>query len=142
MTRLFTEIERPPSQEMITLPSGEVLIESESGMAHAVVHRLKESFPGASEKDIFLVIAQLRGCPVGAHIDHQKFKVTGFSLNRHVFLAFVPSGSTEVRARSLNPQFGDETNFQLDQIPDPVNGHWGNYLRGAAQQCKSCLDLT
>ncbi|MFQ5577714.1 MAG: galactokinase family protein, partial [Anaerolineae bacterium] len=78
-----------------------------------------------------VVKAPLRICPLGAHIDHQLGVVTGMTIDRAIFLAFVPASGGAVRVESLN--FTPPVSFSLDDIPPPRRGDWGNYLRGAAR---------
>lgn len=77
-----------------------------------------------------LVRAPLRICPLGAHIDHQGGTVCGLTLDHAVLLAYVPSGSAELRVRSL--EFEGEVDCAVDAVPPVEPGDWGNLVRGAA----------
>lgn len=85
---------------------------------------------GPKAGPVRVVWAPYRICPLGAHIDHQLGTVTALALERGVYLAFAPSGSAEVRLRSL--VYPGEVRFSLDAIPPRQPGDWGNYARGAA----------
>ena len=78
-----------------------------------------------------VVRSPLRVCPLGAHVDHQLGLVTGFALDKAVWVAFQPRADRIVRGQSLD--YPEETRFALDDIPMQRAGDWGNYARGAAQ---------
>ena len=85
---------------------------------------------GSREEEIRIIQAPLRISPLGAHVDHQDGLVTGMTLDRSIFLAFVPRADRQVEIGSLN--FPGTINFNLDAIPPKIPGDWGNYIRGAA----------
>ncbi len=86
-----------------------------------------------------IVRAPYRICPLGAHIDHQLGPVTAMAIDRAVHLAYAPSGSREVRLRSLD--FPGEVRFSLDAIGPAQAGDWGNYARGAATALREKFGL-
>lgn len=88
------------------------------------------SFYGVPPADVRVVWAPYRVCPLGAHIDHQLGTVTAMAIDRGVHLAFAPSGSSEVRVRSLT--YPGEVRFAVDRVPPRQDADWGNYPRGAA----------
>jgi galactokinase len=55
-----------------------------------------------SAKDIRMVRSLLRFSPLGAHVDHQDGLVTGMTLDRAIFLAFVPRTDRRMVVESLN----------------------------------------
>ncbi len=85
---------------------------------------------GAGPGRVRFVRAPYRVCPLGAHIDHQLGTVTAMAIDRGVSLAFVPSGSADVRLASM--AYPGEIRFRTDAIPPKQAGDWGNYARGAA----------
>lgn len=95
---------------------------------------------GCSYGDIRVVRAPLRISPLGAHVDHQDGLVTGMTLDRAIFLAFVPREDRRVVVESLN--FPGRVDFQLDEIPPKVPRDWGNYARGAAMALTEAYDLS
>ncbi len=76
------------------------------------------------------VFCPYRVCPLGAHVDHQRGKVTGFALDRGIEIFFEPTNDGIVQLRSVN--LPGETVFSVEAVP-PRQGDWGDYLRGAAQ---------
>jgi galacturonokinase len=85
---------------------------------------------GIPPRQVRIVRAPYRICPLGAHIDHQLGRVTAMAIDQAVHLAFAPAESAEVRLASRS--FPGEVRFRLDQIPTRSPGDWGNYPRGAA----------
>ena len=55
--------------------------------------------------------------------------MTGMTIDRSLLLAFAPRDDLSVRVESLN--FPGRVEFSLDNVPPPVRGDWGNYVRGA-----------
>jgi galactokinase len=95
---------------------------------------------GCSYQDTQIVRAPLRISPLGAHVDHQDGLVTGMTLDRAIFLAFVPREDRRVVIESLN--FPGRVDFSLDAIPPKVPQDWGNYARGAAMALTTKYDLS
>ena len=71
-----------------------------------------------------------RVCPVGAHIDHQRGKVTGFALDRGIHIAYTPQSDDLIELRSLN--FDTPHQFRIAEIPKQKQNDWADHLRGAA----------
>jgi len=78
-----------------------------------------------------LARAPYRFCPVGAHVDHQGGRVTGFALDRSIHLAFRPTDDARVTVWSRDEP--EPVVFRLDAVPERRPGDWGNYVRGAAR---------
>ena len=89
---------------------------------------------GVEPDGVRIVESPYRICPLGAHIDHQLGPVTAMAIDRAAHLAYVPSGSSEIRLSSLS--FDGEIRFRLDEIPPRREDDWGNYARGAALALK------
>jgi galactokinase len=62
------------------------------------------------------------------------------TLDRAIFLAFVPREDRRVVVESLN--FPGQVDFELDNIPSKVPRDWGNYARGAAMALTEAYDLS
>ena len=86
---------------------------------------------GGCPRDVRVVLAPYRICPLGAHIDHQLGRVTAMAIDRGVMLAYVPSPSSQVRLRSLD--FSGEVDFSVENVPPRHGDDWGNYAYGAVQ---------
>ena len=91
---------------------------------------MKQIYPDVSEKDILFSFCPYRVCPVGAHIDHQKGKVTGFAIDYGITIAYIPSNNHFFEATSLN--FDGLKGDSIVNIGDKKND-WADYLRGTAK---------
>jgi galactokinase len=79
----------------------------------------------------FLIKVPLRLAPLGAHSDHQGGVVTGFTINRFVYMLAQAVRSRTVELKSIN--YEGSCRIEFDAIEPPVAGDWGNYARGAVQ---------
>ena len=61
-----------------------------------------------------------RICPVGAHVDHQLGKVTGFTLDSGIHIAYHPKHNGVVEFNSL--QFDKRAQFHVASIPESKQG--------------------
>ena len=86
---------------------------------------------GVAPDDVRVVRSPYRICPLGAHIDHQLGQVTAMAIDQAVYLAFVPSDDANTHLQSLT--FEGEVSFALDDVPDKIDGDWGNFPRGAVR---------
>ncbi len=80
------------------------------------------------------VFAPYRICPMGAHIDHQYGKITGFAIDRGIEIYYVPTQDGSVFLRSVNMP-GDVV-FNVGDIPEEKLGDWGDYMRGVTAALK------
>jgi galactokinase len=101
---------------------------SEAERLEILVTHLARNYRVAPEA-IRAIRAPLRISPLGAHIDHQLGHVTGLTINRALLLAFAPADDGSVTIESLN--FQPSVSFNLANVPPPLPGDWGNYIRGA-----------
>lgn len=76
------------------------------------------------------VFCPYRVCPLGAHSDFQKGKVTGFAIDKGINIAYSKNADDYVNIASL--QFEKKVAFHLDSIPMKKQNDWADYLRGAA----------
>lgn len=70
-----------------------------------------------------------RVCPLGAHSDHQKGKVTGFAIDKGINIAYAPVPNGIVELTSL--QFEKRVIFHVNSVSKTKVGDWADYLRGA-----------
>ena len=70
-----------------------------------------------------------RVCPLGAHVDHQHGKITGFAIDQGVMMAYGPKMNGVVELRSL--QFPTRAQWHIHQVDEHPVGDWADYLRGA-----------
>jgi galacturonokinase len=90
---------------------------------------------GVDASTVQIVRSPYRICPMGAHIDHQLGPVTAMAIDRAVYLAFAPSGSSDIR---LSSEILDgEIAFSLEDVPPKDETSWGNYACGAVEALRS-----
>ena len=71
-----------------------------------------------------------RVCPIGAHIDHNLGKVTGFAIDKGIHLAYRPKKNGIVEMKSL--QFSGRAQWHVGNVGEKA-GDWADYLRGATR---------
>ncbi len=94
---------------------------------------------GRPIESIRAVRAPYRFCPIGAHLDHQDGEVTGFALDRALYIAYAPNETGCVRLRSLD--LPGEVAFDVTRVPEKAAGDWGDYPRGAAAATAARCEL-
>ncbi len=70
-----------------------------------------------------------RICPVGAHVDHNFGKITGFAINKGIHFAYRPKQNGVVEICSL--QFDKRAQWHVAGTPKTKQDDWADYLRGA-----------
>lgn len=70
-----------------------------------------------------------RICPLGAHIDHQLGKITGFAINKGIFIAYGPKENGVVEVQSM--QFNNRAQWHVEATPKVKQNDWADPLRGA-----------
>ena len=70
-----------------------------------------------------------RICPVGAHVDHNFGKITGFAIDRGIHFAYRPKQNGVVEICSL--QFDKRAQWHVAGTPKTKQDDWADYLRGA-----------
>lgn len=76
-----------------------------------------------------LSFCSYRVCPIGAHIDHQYGKVTGFAIDKGITMAYSPKQNGVIELVSL--QFNKRAQFHVNSVPTVKQNDWADYLRGA-----------
>ena len=69
-----------------------------------------------------------RVCPIGAHSDHNLGKITGFALDKGIFIAYSPKYNGVVELASL--QFSKRAQWHVRSVFETRQGDWADYLRG------------
>lgn len=70
-----------------------------------------------------------RVCLLGAHIDHQLGKITGFALDKGIHMAY--SATSDGSAELTSLQFHGSCRFDVNNVPETKQNDWADYLRGA-----------
>lgn len=69
-----------------------------------------------------------RICPIGAHSDHQLGKITGFAINKGVYMAYGPKENGVMELQSL--QFDKRAQWHVLSTPTKKENDWADHLRG------------
>lgn len=70
-----------------------------------------------------------RICPIGAHSDHQLGKITGFAINKGIYIAYGPKENGVIEIQSL--QFDKRAQWHVEATPKIKENDWADHLRGA-----------
>jgi len=76
----------------------------------------------------FMAFCPYRVCPIGAHIDHQLGKITGFAIDRGIHIAYKTKHNGVIELCSL--QFDKRAQWHVAGVPETKVGDWADYLRG------------
>jgi galactokinase len=87
---------------------------------------------GASKEPLRLARVPYRACPLGAHTDHQRGLVIGFTLEPRLRVYFRPRDDRLVRARSRD--FPGEPSFERGAAAAAADAGFGAYLGGLARR--------
>ena len=77
----------------------------------------------------FTAFTPYRVCPIGAHSDHQLGKVTGFAIDKGIYMAYGKKMNGVVEISSL--QFPKRAQWHILSVPPERQGDWADHLRGA-----------
>ena len=86
-----------------------------------------EQIYGTSPDDV--AFCPYRVCPLGAHVDHNLGKITGFAIDKGISVYYSEDESGAVRVASM--QFDTVLNWSASDPPKIKAGDWADYLRGA-----------
>ncbi len=70
-----------------------------------------------------------RICPIGAHVDHQLGKITGFAIDKGIYMAYGPKKNGVIEISSV--QFDKRAQFFVSSVPEEKQMDWADHLRGA-----------
>lgn len=70
-----------------------------------------------------------RICPLGAHVDHNLGKITGFALDKGIYMAYGPKMNGIIEISSL--QFSKRAQWFVGNTPEDKENDWADHLRGA-----------
>lgn len=81
-----------------------------------------------------------RGCPLGAHSDHQKGRITGLAIDKGIHIAWAVKHNGVVEVVSL--QFDKRAQWHVAGVSQSREGDWADYLRGATLELGRRYPLT
>lgn len=70
-----------------------------------------------------------RICPIGAHSDHNLGKITGFAIDKGIYIAYGPKMNGVIEIKSL--QFPKRAQWHVAEVPQVKENDWADHLRGA-----------
>ncbi len=70
-----------------------------------------------------------RVCPIGAHSDHQLGKITGFAIDKGIYMAYGPKENGVIEIQSK--QFDQRAQWHVQATPAVKQNDWADHLRGA-----------
>ena len=70
-----------------------------------------------------------RICPIGAHSDHQLGRITGFAIDKGIYIAYGPKENGIIEIQSL--QFPKRAQWHVASTPAVKQEDWADHLRGA-----------
>ena len=76
-----------------------------------------------------LAFCPYRICPIGAHVDHNLGRVTGFALDKGIYIAYAAKQNGVIEMASL--QFPKRAQWHIASTPANRQDDWADYLRGA-----------
>ncbi len=98
------------------------------GAAEEAVALLCRTFD-VPEREVRVIRAPYRICPLGAHVDHQYGPVAAKAIEHAIHLAYVPVESSEVRL--VSDEFAGMAILDAGEPQKMRPGAWDNYARGA-----------
>lgn len=92
--------------------------------------RVVEYFKNKYKKDpMYTTFTPYRICPLGAHVDHNLGKITGFAIDKGIHIAYSIKQNGIVELESL--QFPKRAQWHVLNVPSEKEGDWADHLRGA-----------
>lgn len=70
-----------------------------------------------------------RICPLGAHSDHQLGKITGFAIDKGIYIEYGPKQNGVIELQSA--QFDKRAQWHISSTPTEKENDWADHLRGA-----------
>lgn len=96
-----------------------------------------EKFPNVTDPQ--RVFCPYRICPLGAHVDHQLGRVTGFAIDKGVELLFTPTEDGSIEVYSCNYPGTTSFNINDDFSREYV---WGDFIKGAIVTLRKKYNIT
>ena len=98
---------------------------TEVGGEEKVINAYEEKY---NEEPMYTTFTPYRICPLGAHVDHNLGKITGFAIDKGIHIAYSLNKNGIIELESL--QFPKKVQWHLE-TPGDKQGDWADHLRGA-----------
>lgn len=110
--------------------------EYEKGAGKAAAEKFENTYKKPPE---YMAFTPYRICPIGAHSDHQLGKITGFAIDKGIYIAYGPKMNGVVEILSL--QFPNRAQWHVSSVPPEKQNDWADHLRGATLALNSRYPL-
>ena len=101
--------------------------------------RCIEKFKKTYKREPEIAFCPYRICPIGAHVDHQDGKTTGFAIDKGIYIAYAPKQNGVIELSSL--QFDKRAQWHVKGVPEQKENDWADYLRGATLMLSKKHDI-
>ncbi len=108
-----------------------LLAAGSDGLFLAVLRKFRRKFPEC--RQVGVVRAPGRVNIIGEHTDYNGLPVMPMAIDREIVFAFSPVDSPTVEVVALDPIYPKAVFMLSGSIPKFETGHWGNYIKAAAQ---------
>lgn len=105
--------------------TSDIHFDANGGREH-VIHAFTDKY---HRDPVSVAFTPYRICPLGAHSDHNLGKITGFALNKGIYMAYGPKMNGIIEISSL--QFEKRAQWFVGDTPANKEGDWADHLRGA-----------
>lgn len=119
-TKEFAERKDTP----VTLTAGTNYTEKRAG--ENVIKNFEQIYRKSPDGVAF---SPYRICPLGAHVDHQLGKITGFAIDKGIHIAYGAKHNGVIEIKSL--QFTKRAQWHVLSTPKEKQNDWADHLRGA-----------
>ena len=109
---------------------------SETDASKHAISKFEEVYRKPPENVAF---TPYRICPIGAHVDHNLGKITGFAIDKGIYIAYAPKMNGVVEIVSL--QFPKRAQWHVLSTPTEKQNDWADHLRGATIALQSRFPL-
>lgn len=99
---------------------------TEKGAAENAYNAFSKKY---GRKPTNVVFTPYRICPIGAHSDHNLGKITGFAIDKGIYIAYGPKQNGIIEISSL--QFPKRAQWHIMNTPSTKENDWADHLRGA-----------
>lgn len=99
---------------------------TEVGGSQRVMEEFEKKYKKKPDASAF---TPYRICPIGAHVDHNLGKITGFAIDKGIHIAYGVKHNGVIEMASL--QFPKRAQWHVSSIPEERQGDWADHLRGA-----------
>ena len=82
-----------------------------------------------SKAPSYTAFTPYRVCPLGAHVDHNLGRITGFAIDKGIHIAYGPKENGIIEIQSI--QFEGRAQWHVEATPKTKENDWADHLRGA-----------